>query len=40
MTHSASGRKIVTRPTTQMAMELGPALAATAIHRRLSVATT
>ena len=40
MTQSASGKKMVSTPMAQMTSELGPALAATAIHRRLSVAIT
>ncbi len=39
MTHKASGIKMVSRPMTQIAMELGPLLAATGIQRRLSVVT-
>ena len=40
MTQRASGMKIVNRPMSQMAMELGPLLAATGIQRRLRVVTT
>ena len=39
MTQSASGRKITARPTSHITMELGPAAAASATQRRLSVVT-